>query len=88
MQCLRLVFEKRVSREYCTDVHNKIVYRPVSRMHDVCLVLERVVDALDDAPLTEHDFVPHGHEPVLHVGSQSVYKMYSPCQRGFRKEPA
>lgn len=47
-------------------------------MHDVCLVLEQVVDALDDVPLPEH-------EPVLHVGFQPVYKMYAPVKEALEK---
>lgn len=50
------------------------------RMHDVRLVLEHVVDAFYDVPLSEHDFVPHGHEPVFHVRPQSMHKMYSPVK--------
>ena len=33
-------------------------------MHEVGLVLQEVVDALDDVPFTQHYLVPHGHEPV------------------------
>ena len=46
-------------------------------MHDVRLVLEQFVDAFDDIPFPEHDFVPHGHEPVLHVGLNAVYEVYA-----------
>lgn len=49
-------------------------------MHDVGLVLEQFVDALDDIPLPEHDSVPHWHEPVLHVGFDAVYEVYSPVE--------
>ena len=46
-------------------------------MHDVRLVLEQFVDAFDDIPFPEHDFVPQGHEPVLHIGLETVYEVYS-----------
>jgi hypothetical protein len=46
-------------------------------MHDVCLILEQLVDALDDIPFAEHDFIPHGHEPVLHIGLDPMYEMYA-----------
>lgn len=46
-------------------------------MHKVCFVLEQFVNTLNDVPFSEHDFVPHGHESVLHFGFQSVYEMYS-----------
>ena len=46
-------------------------------MHNVRLVLEQFVDALDGVPLSEHDFLPHGHEPVFHVGPDAVYEVYA-----------
>lgn len=49
-------------------------------MHDVGLVLKQVVDAFYDAPLAKHDFVPHGHDPVLHVSPQSMHGMYAPVK--------
>ena len=50
-------------------------------MHKVGLVLEQLVDALDDIPLAEHDFVPHVHELVLHVRLKSVYEMYAAVEK-------
>ena len=44
-------------------------------MHDVRLVLEQFIDAFDDILFPEHDFIPHGHEPVLHIGLETVYEM-------------
>lgn len=46
-------------------------------MHDVCLVLQQVVDALYDVSFPQHNFVPHGHELILHVRLQSVNEMYA-----------
>lgn len=46
-------------------------------MHQQCCVFEHVVDSLDDTSFSEHDFVPHGHEPVLHVSSDSRYQVYA-----------
>ena len=46
-------------------------------MHEVCLVLEQLVDTLDDVPLAEHDFVPHRHKLVLHVCPQPVHEVYA-----------
>ena len=46
-------------------------------MHKVCLVFQQSVDAPDDIPLAEHDFVPHGHQPALHIRPKSVHEMYS-----------
>ena len=46
-------------------------------MHEVCLVFQELVDAFDDVPFTQHYLVPHGHEPVLHVGPQSMHKVYA-----------
>ncbi len=50
-------------------------------MHKVCFVLEQFVDAFNDVPFSEHDFVPQGHESVLHFGFQSVYEMDSPVEK-------
>lgn len=44
-------------------------------MHDVRLVLELLIDAFDDIPFPQHDFIPHGHEPILHVDLEAVYGM-------------
>lgn len=44
-------------------------------MHEVDLVLEQLVNALNDTPLAEHDFVTHVHELVLHVRLKSVYSL-------------
>lgn len=84
-QGLRLVLEKGVRRKCGTDVHDEVVYGPMPRMYDVCLVFEKVVDAFYDVPLAQHDFVPHGHEPVLHVCPQSVHKMYAPFKKVLEK---
>ena len=64
-QCLWFVVKEGVCRERGTDIHDEVVYGTVSGMHDVGLVLQQVIDALNNASLAEHDFVPHGHEPVL-----------------------
>ncbi len=79
-QCLRLVLEKGVRRKCGTDVHDEVVYGTMPRMYDVCLVFEQVVDTFNDVPFAQHDFVPHGHEPVLHVSPQSMHKMYAPVE--------
>ena len=50
-------------------------------MHKVGLVLEQLVDALDDIPLAEHDFVPHAHELVLHVRLKPMHEMYAPVEK-------
>lgn len=79
-QGLRFVLEEGVGRECGTDVHDEIVYGAVPRMYDVRLVLEQVVDTFYDTSLSKHDFVPHGHEPVLHVRPQSMHEMYAPVK--------
>lgn len=79
-QCLWFVVKEGVCRERGTDIHDEVVYGTVSGVHDVGLVLQQVVDALNNASLAEHDFVPHGHEPVLHISPQSVYKMNTPVK--------
>ena len=55
----------------------------MSRVHNVRPVLDQFVDALDDVPLSEHDFVPHGHEPVFHVGPDTVYEVYALLEEFF-----
>ena len=44
-------------------------------MHEVCFVLEQFVNTFNDVPLSEQDFVPHGHEFILHIGLEPVYEM-------------
>ena len=65
-QCLWFVVKEGVCRERGTDIHDEVVYGTVSGMHNVGLVLQQVIDALNNASLAEHDFVPHGHE-LLHI---------------------
>ena len=74
-QRLWFIVKEGVCRERSTDVHDEVVYGTMSGVHDVGLVLNQVVDTLYDAPLSEHDFVPHGHETVLHVSPQSVHEI-------------
>ena len=50
-------------------------------MHKVGLVLEQLVDALDDIPLAEHDFVPHAHELVPHVRLKPMHEMYASVEK-------
>ena len=76
-QCLGFVVKETVCREGGAQVHHEVVYGPVSGVCEVGLVLEQLVDALYDVPLPEHDLVPHGHEPVLHVGPESMYEVGS-----------
>lgn len=57
-------------------------------MHKVGLVLQQLVYALYDVPLPEHDFVPHGHELVPHIGPQSVYEVYTLVEEGLEEFPA
>lgn len=54
-------------------------------MYDVHLVLQQVAAAFYNASLAKYDFVPHGHEPVLHVRPQSVYKIYAPVKQVYEK---
>ena len=51
-------------------------------VYDIGLVFQQLVDALYDIPLAEHDPVPHGHQPVLHVGLQAMHEVYA-----VREEP-
>ena len=76
-QSLRLVLEERIGCKCPAKVHDEVVDGAVPGMHQVGLVLQQVVYALDDIPLPEHDFVPHGHELVLHVGLQPVHEVYA-----------
>lgn len=46
-------------------------------MYDLCDILQQVVDGLNDATFSQHQFVVHGHELVLHVGPQSGHQVYS-----------
>ena len=46
-------------------------------MHQLRRILEHVVDGFNDIPFSEHDFVPHGHESVLHVRPDSGYQVYA-----------
>lgn len=57
----------------------------MSRMYDVRLVLKQIVDTSDDVSLAQHDFVPHGHEFVLHVCPQSMHKIYDPVKKVLKR---
>lgn len=54
-------------------------------MYDVCLVLKQVVDTLYDAPLAKHNFVPHGHQSVLHIRPESMHEVYAPVKEVLKK---
>lgn len=54
-------------------------------MHDVGLVLQQVVDALNDTPFPQHYLVPHTHEPVLHVSLQPMHEVYSMVEQALEQ---
>lgn len=54
-------------------------------MHDVCLVLQQVVDALNNMPFPEHYPVPHRHEFVLHVRLQAVNQEYALIEKALEE---
>lgn len=76
-QGLWLPLEEAVGGQGRAEVYDEVVHRTVAGVHEVGLVLQQVVDALDDVPFAEHDFVPEGHELVLHVGLDSVHQVYA-----------
>ena len=57
----------------------------MSGMYELRLVFEQVVDGLNDIPLSEHHFIIKGHEPVLHVGLNSMYKLYTVIKQGVKQ---
>lgn len=75
--CIRLVLEEGVCRESGTDVHDEIVHRTMSRMHDVCLVLEQVVDV----PPAVHNLVLQKHDLFFHAYSQIRVRNADVCKR-------
>ena len=46
-------------------------------MYELCRIFEHVIDGLYDAPLAQHDFVPHRHELVLHIASDTRDQVYA-----------
>ena len=74
-QCLRLVLKEAVCRKGRTQVHDKVVYRAVSRVNKVGLVLEQFVNALDDVSFPQHDLVPHRHQFVLHLSLEPMNEL-------------
>ena len=55
---LRFVVEETICTKCSDEVHQEIVDRPVSGVYKVSFVLEQMVNALDDVPFSEHNFVP------------------------------
>ena len=73
------------SKEYAViltlDVHDEVVYGTMPQNGTMfALFLSRSLIHSNDVPFAQHDFVPHGHEPVLHVSPQSMHKMYAPVE--------
>ena len=50
-------------------------------MHQLCRILEHVVNCLDNASFTQHNLVPHGHEFILHVGSDASHQVDSVLEK-------
>ena len=67
--------QKTICRKGRTQVHNKVVYRSVSRVHEVGFVLEQVVNALDDVPFSQHDLVPDRHKFILHFSLEPMNEL-------------
>ena len=51
------------------------MYRAVSRVNKVGLVLEQFVNALDDVSFPQHDLVPHRHQFVLHLSLEPMNEL-------------
>lgn len=60
----------------------------MARMHEVCLAFEQLVDAFYDVSLSEHDFVPHGHELVFHVGLEAMHEVNTPGRKDAQRVPS
>ena len=67
-QCLWSVVKEGVCRERGTDIQDEVVYGTVSGMHDVGLVLQQVIDALNNASLAEHENVSPCCYTLLYIG--------------------
>jgi len=55
---LRFVVEETICPKCSDEVHQEIVDRPMSGVYEISFVLEQMVNALDDVPFSEHNFVP------------------------------
>ena len=77
VQSLRFIVKEAVCSQCGYHVHDEVIDRPVSGVYQLCRIFEHVIDGLYDAPLSQHDFVPHGHELVLHVASDARDQVYS-----------
>ena len=54
-------------------------------MYEFGRILEHVVDALNDIPFAQHDFVPKRHQSVFHVGLYSCHYMDSVFEKSLEK---
>lgn len=58
LNSLRFVVEETICSKCSDKVHQEIVDRPMSGVYEISFVLEQMVNALDDIPFSEHNFVP------------------------------
>ena len=67
LQNLWLVVEEAICSQCRNKVHDKVAYRPVARMYNLCRILQHIVDGFDDVSLAQHHPVIERCQLVFHV---------------------
>lgn len=59
-----------VGREAREQMHQEVERTAMTRVLDLANVLELVIDALDNGPFAQQQFVGQRHEPIAHILAQ------------------
>ena len=82
LQCLRLVVKETICFQGRNKVHDKVAYRSMAWVYNLCRILQHIVNGFDNVSLAEHHSVIERHQLVSHVYAQPCHQLYS-VTRGF-----
>ena len=67
--------QKAICRKGKKWVHDKVMYRAVSWVYKVRVVLKKLIHALDDISFSQHNLVPHRHKFILHLCFKTMHEL-------------
>ena len=77
LQCLWLVIKETICSQGRNKVHDKVAYRSMAWVYNLCRILQHVVNGFDNVSLAQHHSVIERHQLVFHVYAQPCHQLYS-----------
>ena len=67
--------QKAICRKGKKWIHDKVMYRAVSWVYKVRVVLKKLIHVLDDISFSQHNLVPHRHKFILHLCFKTMHEL-------------